>query len=68
MFGGSRMLADRHVIAFVTMRQADRTKHFHGQVLGLRLVADTPFALAFDARWNGAQNQKVTDLTPALAS
>ena len=59
------MLADGRVIAFVATRQADRAKEFYGRTLGLPLVADTPFALVFDAAGTELRVQKVAELSPA---
>ena len=43
------MLGDCPIVAFVGTQNAPRAKTFYGQTLGLRLVSEDPFALAFDA-------------------
>jgi len=43
------MLGKKSVVTFVATKQPKRAKRFYGEVLGLRLVAETPFALEFDA-------------------
>ena len=43
-------LGEFNIIAFVTIVDVNRAKHFYGDVLGLRLVnEEPPFALVFDA-------------------
>ena len=59
------MLADHRVVAFVATRQPDRAKEFYGRTLGLPLIADTPFALVFDAAGTELRVQKVAELSPA---
>ena len=43
------MLRVSQVMAFVATTDAGRTRAFYEGVLGLRLVADEPYALVFDA-------------------
>jgi catechol 2,3-dioxygenase-like lactoylglutathione lyase family enzyme len=59
------MLGGYDVIAFVATRQPERAKLFYSKILGLRLVADTPFALVFDAGGTMLRISKVGELTPA---
>ena len=59
------MLDEHEVIAFVATRQPEQAKTFYSEVLGLRLVADTPFALVFDARGTMLRISKLQDLIPA---
>jgi catechol 2,3-dioxygenase-like lactoylglutathione lyase family enzyme len=59
------MLGKQNVIAFVAAKDPDRAKTFYNEVLGLRLVADTPFALEFDAGGTMLRVSKVEKLTPA---
>jgi catechol 2,3-dioxygenase-like lactoylglutathione lyase family enzyme len=47
--GELKMLAERELMAFVATSRADESLAFYRDVLGLRLVADEPFALVFDA-------------------
>ena len=59
------MLGACNVIAFVATKQPERAKLFYSKTLGLRLVADTPFALVFDAGGTMLRISKVGALTPA---
>ena len=59
------MLGSRAVVAFVATRDPDRARKFYEGVLGLRLVADEPFALVFDAHGTTLRLQKVQELAPA---
>ena len=59
------MLGSRAVVAFVATRDPDRARGFYEGVLGLRLVADEPFALVFDAHGTTLRVQKVQELAPA---
>lgn len=43
------MLGTREVIAFVTTARPQQARAFYSEVLGLRLVADEPSALVYDA-------------------
>jgi catechol 2,3-dioxygenase-like lactoylglutathione lyase family enzyme len=43
------MLGQEELVAFVGCRDPDRAKAFYRDTLGLRLVAEDPFALIFDA-------------------
>ena len=59
------MLAHSHIIAFIATIQPEQAKVFYSEVLGLRLMEDTPFALVFDANGTMLRIQKVRTLTPA---
>ena len=59
------MLGSRAVVAFVATRDPERARAFYEGVLGLRLVADEPFALVFDAHGTTLRVQKVQELAPA---
>ncbi len=59
------MLGNCKLIAFVSTKNPDRAKVFYGDVLGLRLVEDNPFALVFDAAGTMLRVSKVHELTPA---
>ena len=59
------MLGSRAVVAFVATRDPERARAFYEGVLGLRLVADEPFALVFDAHDTTLRVQKVQELAPA---
>jgi catechol 2,3-dioxygenase-like lactoylglutathione lyase family enzyme len=59
------MLADCDVIAFTATAQPDRARGFYEGVLGLRLLADEPFGLVFDAHGVMLRVAKVPALAPA---
>lgn len=59
------MLAHCDIIAFIATAQPEQAKIFYGEVLGLRLIEDTPFALVFDANGTMLRIQKVEMLTRA---
>jgi catechol 2,3-dioxygenase-like lactoylglutathione lyase family enzyme len=59
------MLAHSDIIAFIATTQPEQAKVFYSEVLGLRLMEDTPFALVFDANGTMLRIQKVQTLTPA---
>ncbi len=59
------MLNSQNVMAFVATSNPDRAKAFYGDTLGLRLVADEPWALVFDANGTMLRVQKVQELTAA---
>ena len=59
------MLGKQNVIAFVATTAPDRARNFYGEILGLRLMADTPSALEFDAGGTTLRVSKVEKLTPA---
>jgi predicted enzyme related to lactoylglutathione lyase len=53
------------IIAFLATAQARRARTFYQSVVGLRLVADDPFALVFDANGVMVRIQKVETVSPA---
>ncbi len=57
------MLSSAHVIAFVTTSNPERAKSFYRDVLGLRFVADEPFALVFDMNGVMLRIAKVEQVT-----
>lgn len=59
------MLADAPLIAFVGTEDLERAKDFYGRVLGLRLVEEASFAVAFDAAGTMLRVTKVTQCRPA---
>jgi catechol 2,3-dioxygenase-like lactoylglutathione lyase family enzyme len=59
------MLAHCDIIAFTATTQPEQARVFYSEVLGLRLMEDTPFALVFDAHGTMLRIQKVEMLTPA---
>ena len=59
------MLGKQNVIAFVATKEPERAKNFYSEVLGLRLMGDTPFALEYDAGGTMLRVSKVEKMTPA---
>lgn len=58
------MLGTSKVMAFAATAQAERARGFYEDVLGLRLVEDTPYALVFDANGTALRIQKVQAVAP----
>jgi catechol 2,3-dioxygenase-like lactoylglutathione lyase family enzyme len=58
------MLGSRNLVAFVATTNAARARVFYEKLLGLRFVADEPWALVFDAHATMLRIQKVEKLTP----
>jgi catechol 2,3-dioxygenase-like lactoylglutathione lyase family enzyme len=52
-------LSTSRLIAFAATKDPQRARQFYEDVLGLRLVADEPFALIFDANGTMLRLQKV---------
>jgi catechol 2,3-dioxygenase-like lactoylglutathione lyase family enzyme len=52
------------IVAFVATADGARARDFYGSVMGLRLVADEPFALVFDANGVMLRVQKVEAVRP----
>jgi catechol 2,3-dioxygenase-like lactoylglutathione lyase family enzyme len=59
------MLGNHELMAFVATTRPERARQFYADVLGLRLVADEPWALVFDAHGAMLRVQKTAELTPA---
>ena len=59
------MLAHCDIIAFIATTHPEQARAFYSEVLGLRLMEDTPFALVFDANGTMLRIQKVQALTSA---
>ena len=59
------MLAHCDIITFIATTHPEQARVFYSEVLGLRLMEDTPFALVFDANGTMLRIQKVQTLTPA---
>ena len=57
------MLGAAPLIAFVATSRPDEARAFYVDVLGLRLVADEPFALIFDAGGTALRIAKVQTVT-----
>jgi catechol 2,3-dioxygenase-like lactoylglutathione lyase family enzyme len=58
-------LGSEKVMAFIATNNRDRAKHFYAETLGLRLVADDPYALVFDANGIMLRVQVVRDVSVA---
>ena len=58
------MLGSAKVMTFAATKDAARAREFYENVLGLRFVEDTPFALVFDAGGRMLRVQKVQTFTP----
>jgi len=52
------------LIAFLATAKADRARRFYGEVLGLKLLSEDEFALAFDANGTMLRIQRVEKLAP----
>ena len=59
------MLKSRPIVAFVATTDPKRAKPFYGETLGLRLVSEDDFALAFDAGGTMLRVAIVRTLQPA---
>lgn len=58
------MLNNSNVMALIATSKPDEAKSFYSQTLGLRLLADEPFAIVFDAHGVMLRVQKVEKHTP----
>ena len=58
------MLNDSQLICFAATRNPDMAKKFYGDVPGLQLTEDSPFALAFDAKGRMLRIQKFEEHVP----
>jgi catechol 2,3-dioxygenase-like lactoylglutathione lyase family enzyme len=62
-------LGSAKIMALVATANPDAAQHFYCDVLGLRLLEDTPFALVLDAGGNVLRVQKVEEVvTPPYTS
>jgi catechol 2,3-dioxygenase-like lactoylglutathione lyase family enzyme len=59
------MLNKAEIVCFAATKNPTAAKKFYGEVLGLPLIEDSPFALAFDANGTMLRIQKVQEHTPA---
>jgi catechol 2,3-dioxygenase-like lactoylglutathione lyase family enzyme len=59
------MLGSSPLMAFVATRDTERARAFYRDVLGLKLIADEPSALVFDADGSMLRLAKVPSFTPA---
>ena len=58
------MLSRSNIVAFAATSRPESAKGFYEQTLGLRLLADDPFAVVFDANGITLRVQKVQSHTP----
>ncbi len=58
------MLGGAQLVAFAATADAARARTFYQDTLGLRLVTDDAFALAFDCRGTPLRIQKVKEVRP----
>ncbi|HVX19076.1 MAG TPA: VOC family protein [Acidimicrobiales bacterium] len=58
------MLDDATLVAFIPVRDTALARPFYEATLGLRVVADTPFALVIDANGTEIRITPVPDLRP----
>jgi catechol 2,3-dioxygenase-like lactoylglutathione lyase family enzyme len=59
------VLTDNNAISFVATRNPSAARSFYEDTLGLRLVADEPFALVFDVNGRMLRIAKTDEMTPA---
>ncbi|OAI40325.1 glyoxalase [bacterium SCGC AG-212-C10] len=59
------MLADAKLVAFLATTNAERTRAFFQDTLGLRLESDDDFALVFDANGTSLRIAKVQEVSLA---
>ena len=62
------MLSDARLTAFIATANPDDARRFYEDTLGLRFVADSQFALVFDANGVELRIQKVTSVPPPAAT
>jgi catechol 2,3-dioxygenase-like lactoylglutathione lyase family enzyme len=58
------MLEKLPIVAFVATTKPDLARAFYAETLGLTLISDDPFALAFDAHGTMLRIQKVDSFSP----
>ncbi len=63
-FNGDNMLAQMELMCFSATKNTAAAKDFYSNILGLTLVEDSPFALAFDCNGTMLRVQKVPDHVP----
>jgi catechol 2,3-dioxygenase-like lactoylglutathione lyase family enzyme len=59
------MLGNSQLIGFAATKHSELTKGFYRDVLGLRLMEDSAFAIVFDANGTMLRIQKVQEHVPA---
>jgi catechol 2,3-dioxygenase-like lactoylglutathione lyase family enzyme len=58
------MLANSTLVAFVAAADGDRARRFYGEVLGLKIVSDDPYAIVCEVKGGTLRIQKVDALRP----
>jgi catechol 2,3-dioxygenase-like lactoylglutathione lyase family enzyme len=53
------------VVGFIPTRDAELARQFYSEILGLKFIADEPYALVYDSGGIMIRIQKVADFTPA---
>jgi len=59
------MLGSTNIVAFVPIKDGEKSRTFYEGILGLRFVKDDGFALVFDANGTMIRAAKMKDFTPA---
>jgi len=59
------MLGASRLMAFVATKDPAKARSFYENTLGLRVIADEPFAIVLDANGTMLRVQKVREVTPA---
>jgi catechol 2,3-dioxygenase-like lactoylglutathione lyase family enzyme len=62
------MLGAAPVITFLSTLDADRSIPFYRDVLGLKFIEDSPFAVVFESAGTMLRIQRVETLTPAQST
>jgi catechol 2,3-dioxygenase-like lactoylglutathione lyase family enzyme len=58
------VLSSQKIIAFISTTQPEKARHFYGEVLGLTLTSEDPFAIVFDANGTMLRVGKMKEFTP----
>lgn len=58
------MLHNEKLKAFIPTQDAEKSKHFYGNVLGLKLISDDDFGMEFDANGTRLRIAKVPGYSP----
>ena len=59
------LLGASRLMAFVATKDPAKARSFYENTLGLRVIADEPFAIVLDANGTMLRVQKVREVTPA---
>ena len=59
------MLNESRIVCFLATKNPEIAKEFYQDILGLKLIEDTPHALVFDANGTTLRIQKDREHTPA---